>query len=461
MGVKKRPLSTDNGSRISTKRADSYDSNSLLSAFKSLGRKRPGIQQVIRKSSVFVPITDTDIQFYQHSKLANEIKEDTLQFVHHQDGLAYICIQDFSALELALALGFILGNKGKRWFAKENKDSMVVPRKVPLRGSFYIHKTCKVNQKTNDIPDGITISKYIQLNDFIEISIEQYGVGPLMDAIIKLSIGMVFRKSPAQVNCEFSNSLRESKLRSQIAMTTVPFLDKNLLIDEDELFKSNGPALQKSQDLLNAYVNSLREYNEAIPTLEKGDKNASRASPQPVVTKKAPAPASTSRYSGTRSVGQSTSRYGMPNGGSAGNNNGRTLNPQSRSLTSNYLTQEQVKEYSIATVKASIEAVQSKSPYQILKTYIKFPRHDYIDLLYDKLHDMRQETNCNVVVMNLNNVHESTSWFDSLDVAKHMENAKITSVPHPSTVRVVSIGGIGEHNVKALRLLLDVLNTKV
>ncbi|SCU95517.1 LANO_0E10594g1_1 [Lachancea nothofagi CBS 11611] len=455
MGVKKRPLSGGSGSRVRAKRADNYDACSLLSTYKFMSRKNTSVDKVIRKSVVLVSLTNEDVQFIQNSQLTQELKSKNLDFVLQEDGLSYLCAWNFRALELALILGFVFGNKGKQWLGKTTKDPWYVPREIPLRGSFYVHKSCKLHSGYDKAQVGITVSKFIDLADFTEVSVNTYGLTSMVEAISSFSSSINFRKPHHIVKEEFSNSLKALKLKNKIAMTTLPFLDKDILTNAEELSTGNAVILEKSKASLTNFVESLINHNEIVPSTEKETTDGfQQVAQEPEIPRRTTG--NTSRYSGnTSSVPSQTSTRENTNR----NTNGRTLDTQSRGMNANYLTQDQIRDYCVASVRASIEAVKAKSPYQILKTYIKCPRQHYVDLVYDNLNRLRSETNCNIVVMNLNNVHESASWFDSLDVAKHTKGTAIISVPHPSTVRAVSIGGIGEHNVKALQLLLELLET--
>ncbi|CAI4355132.1 CIC_collapsed_G0011100.mRNA.1.CDS.1 [Saccharomyces cerevisiae] len=118
------------------------------------------------------------------------------------------------------------------------------------------------------------------------------------------------------------------------------------------------------------------------------------------------------------------------------------------------MTQDEIKQHCIGTIKASMDAVKKKSSYQILKTYVRCPRQNYIDIVYQNLNDLRSKTNCNIVVLNLNNLHESQMWLESLNTTNYTSFAQ---APHPSTIRVISIGGVGEYIVKALELILNIL----
>ncbi|SCU93833.1 LAFA_0F18448g1_1 [Lachancea sp. 'fantastica'] len=459
MGVKKRPYSGGNGPRFKSKRQDSYDQSSLIATYRFFSRKKAETNTVIRRSAAFLLITNVEYSNLKSSKAFAEMRSDTLEFIQPDDGVNYLCIQNFTALDLALVLGFVFANRAKQWIGVGKEDPVYIPRQVPIRGSFYVHKSSQPAMGTRGPTNGVTVAQFTELWNFTEISVDRYGLPLLFDAICELLGNLSFKKSADRTKQEFPTRLRDLTLKRTIAVTSIPFLDRDILMDPATVSKINGPIIEESKKSLKSFVETVLKYNEAAPvkTTEatesaKAPSNTSRSS-----RKITP---STSRYSGSSNADQVSSRS-VPARPVGANGSGRTLDPQSRGSNANYLSQEQIRDYCIATVKASIDAVKSKSPYQILKTYIKCPRQHYVDLIYDNLHDLRSKTNCNAVVMNLNNVHESTAWFNSLNVSKHTKDSKIVSVPHPSTVRVVSIGGIGEHNLEALKLLLELLETQV
>lgn len=287
----------------------------------------------------------------------------------------------------------------------------------------------------------------IDLNYFREVAVDFHGVAEFLEAVARFMTTVRFQISPTRARRAFRESLRESRLRLNISMASTLYLERGLLIDHTASGQKNTEAVDKSRKALNTFVQTLMKYNEHTPEEQRSDTQSERVAVTGSGAARRP-PASSSRYNNNN---MTNSTNDVPP-----TSNVRTLDPQSRTMNSNFLSQEQITEYCIATIKASIEAVKSKSPYQIIKTYIKCPRQHYVDLVYDNLSSLRSETNCNIVVLNLNNVHESTSWFDSLQISKF---TKVTSVPHPSTVRVVSIGGIGEHNVKSLQLLLKLFSS--
>ncbi|SCU86964.1 LAME_0D08262g1_1 [Lachancea meyersii CBS 8951] len=458
MGVKKRPYSAGNGPKSRVKRADSYEPSSLVSAHRFFSRKSPDASTGIRRSAAFVPLTELEYSDFQDSKAFGEVQNDVLDFVQLENGISYLSIQDFSALDLALVLGFVFGNRGKQWVREGATDPVHVAREVPIRGNFYVHKSCGIAPETSKIRDGLTIAKFVELRDFTEIFVNCYGTGTLFESVCRLTKRLKFQKSAPRVKQEFPIRFRDLKSKRAIAMTTVPFLERGILMDSEALSKINRPVVEKSKTALNTFIEAVRRHNEVSSPATNQESVAT-----PRLTSQTPGPAkkagtSTSRYGGLTRTDQTATRN---NAVRSVNGDGRTLDAQSRTSSASYLNQEQIQDYCVASVKASIDTVKSKSPYQILKTYIKCPRQHYVDLVYDNLHDLRSKTNCNVVVMNLNNVHESATWFGSLDVAKYTKESKIVSVPHPSTVRVVSIGGIGEHNLEALKLLLNLLETKV
>ncbi|CUS24386.1 LAQU0S16e00518g1_1 [Lachancea quebecensis] len=441
MVVKKRPFSGGQGSRSNAKKPDISDNSSLLSIAEALSRRNTNATKVIKKSQVFISLTALEAKQLGSCNLDELMSNETLRLVEKDDNVSYLDLSSFSSLQLALVLCSIFGIKSKQWLGKPASDVKLIPSNIPLRGSFYVHKTCNV-PRDGLAPQkrGISISKVIDITNFVEVSVNYYGATSFVEGIVDFASSLRFQRSTNSVKSEFHEGLRDKLLASEMLIATVPFLEKGLLVGNEEAAKTNSAVIDKTRKSLERFAQELIKANNDIPE-EKRDESG---------------PQDLSNASNPEWKSNSTaSRYGSSNHANAVRNtkasNGRTLDPQSRGLNSNFLTQEQITDYCKATVQASIEAVKSKSPYQIIKTYIKCPRVYYVDLLYEHLSKLRSETNCNIVVLNLNNVHESTSWFDSLNVSKF---TSVSSIPHPSTVRVVSIGGIGEHNVKSLQLLL-------
>ncbi|CAR23508.1 Snu56p [Lachancea thermotolerans CBS 6340] len=441
MGVKKRPFSGGQGSRSNTKKPDVHESSSLLSIAEAVSQRNTNVTKVIKKSQIFVSLTALEAKQLSRCKLEELANNQSLQLIEKEGNVSYLDFSNFSSLQLALVLCSIFGIKSKQWLGKSTSDSRSIPRNIPLRGSFYIHKTCKVpRDHPESLKCGISVSRVVDITNFVEVSIDIYGATSFIEGLTRFASFLKFQKSENWVKSEFYEGLRNKWLVSEMSIAAVPFLERGLLVNNNEIAKTNSALIEKTRKSLEGFAQDLIKNNNETP-MEKRDESEAQGL--------------TSTSISERKSSSNTSRYSVSTHDSATRStkagSGRTLDPQSRSLNSNFLTQEQITDYCKATIQASIEAVKSKSPYQIIKTYIKCPRVYYVDLLYEHLNRLRSETNCNIVVLNLNNVHESTSWFGSLKVSKF---TSVSSIPHPSTVRVVSIGGIGEHNVKSLQLLL-------
>lgn len=74
--------------------------------------------------------------------------------------------------------------------------------------------------------------------------------------------------------------------------------------------------------------------------------------------------------------------------------------------------------------------------------------------MFSNLDELRNKSNCNIVVLHYNNEHESKQWLDGLDLTRYIRGQ---DEPNASTVRILSIGGVAEYIVTALEGILALL----
>lgn len=340
----------------------------------------------------------------------------------------YVCLQGFSLLDCCLVISIIFGYKNKRWISPEDSgDFFTIPKGLNVSGTFYLPSSC-TGYSARDIPN-LRESQFQTHYNFKEYYISSTSLSQIFQSLVAFFRGIKFGKPGKVTSFHFSKTLNQIYQTIDLSVRELPFSREDLY-NPKSLAKLNLPSIEKSKNNLQSYAQELIKYNFSLePTSSPPNKNG-----------------------GQTTITHSSSRQSTPSrSNSSFANANHTTSHGSRP---NFMTQDQIKQHCIGTVKASQEVVRAKSPYQILKTYVKCPRQGYIDQVYQNLNDLRAQTNCNIVVLNLSNLHESRPWFDSLDVSRF---TTYTQQPHPSTVRVVSIGGVGEHVQQALELIYKIL----
>ncbi|SCU81098.1 LAMI_0B04808g1_1 [Lachancea mirantina] len=445
MAPKRKPKNQITKPNYKLQRPGLLDSASIATVYRGLTRK---IQKrtPLRNAQLFIPLSATladIIDETQFSGLQTGVLQTRKTPDHEQ---AFLSFSNFNPLECAYVLSFLFYN-GSRQCARDSKDHWTVPKGAHLRGSFYVYKSCDVSPETSTMKPKksvldsarahyqINVSEVSDVAHFKEVYVSGLGLLDFMQATMELIERLRFRSCPSHLSELFGMKLAEKSSLAAVKINEIPFIAKGLLIDTSDVAKTNADVLEKSRVALNKFAQDLTstELKSETPALAdaKGTSARNAHDNQPNQRKHA----RTTNQNASNAIPRDTTSH-------RGNSPG-------------FLSQEQINHYCIATIKASVDLVKTKSSYQILKTYIKYPRQFYLDLLYDNLDRMRASTNCNIVVLNLSNVHEAGPWLDSLNTSKYTE---VKSSPHPNTTRVVSIGGIGEHIVQALQMLLELLN---
>lgn len=452
MPTRKRPTTPVAKPQAKKVRRFQNDKSRSQDIWKELDRVRTSYDNadaVLKNSCLFIPVlTKSAISQYADcvGSLHEYIDSKKLQLHKVKSDYGFISLKQFSLLDCCLVLAALLALKNKRWVAANTTDYFNVPSNVSLSGTFYlpVGSIAPPIIKTYYLV-SIGSSRYRAVMDFEEFYVDApsgINLAPFME-----SVSLLFSQT------KFNNPKGVLKLFRQRFKTVHESLTLNLhdssrvqslLVDTAMMAKENAPLLKTSKDNLQSYAQDLVSYNNQTTPL---DNSSSREGSYQTAgdgvdaAKRLP-----SRQQAAPSV--QTER---PNGHQVPGNSGTRI-----SSNSSFMTQQQIKEHCIATVEASIDVMKTKSPYQIFRLYVKCPRQHYVDVIYQNLNDLRSQTNCNIVVLNLNNLHESDSWFDSLDISPY---TKSVQRPHPSTVRVVSVGGIGEHITKALALIHDILSS--
>ncbi|GAV54736.1 hypothetical protein ZYGR_0AS00580 [Zygosaccharomyces rouxii] len=369
----------------------------------------------------FVPCINALHKYVDSGKLKLQLCDDCVI-------PGYVCLQGFSLMDCCLVISILFGYKNKRWFApNDSQDFFTVPKGLNVSGTFYLPSSC-TGYNVRNVPN-LRESQFQTHYNFKEYYISSTSLSQTIQSLMTFFHDIKFGKSSRVTSTYFSKALNQIYQTLDLSMRELPFMGEGLY-NPTSLTKINLPSIEKSKNNLQRYAQELIKYNSSLePTSSPSSKNERQAT-----------------------ATHSTTRQGTPS--RTNSSVGSGSNTAAHGSRPNFMTQDQIKQHCVATVKASQEVVKAKSPYQILKTYVKCPRQGYIDKVYQNLNDLRAQTNCNIVVLNLNNLHESRPWFDSLNVSKFTTYAQ---QPHPSTVRVVSIGGVGEHVQKALELIYKIL----
>lgn len=381
-------------------------------------------ESAIANSYLFIPIFSRDEDYEPCIDALEDYIGPTKLQLHGCAGTvpAYVVLLNFSLMDCCLVLTTLFGFKSKKWTTpSHSKDYFSIPRELVLSGCFYLPNSCTRHDNKN-VP--IYESRFETSYNFKEYYIKPHtNPRHFMRSVAAFFSDVKFCKSAKITSKHFSRALAKSYGPVEVGIKEIPFLGEGLY-NVAQLAKTNLPLIENAKMNMQTYAQDLIKYNSAALSTENPVSNSKTQASRP---SQSPKPQQ-----------QSSMR----------------TNTSSIASRPNFMTQDQIKQHCTATVKASQEVVKTKSPYQILKTYVKCPRQGYIDKVYQNLNELRAQTNCNIVVLNLNNLHEARPWFDLLDVSKFTSHAQ---QPHPSTVRVVSIGGIGEHVIKALDLIYNIM----
>ncbi|AMD20999.1 HEL282Cp [Eremothecium sinecaudum] len=407
------------------------------SIWKSLPRLREretDIDNTIKSSHVFLILSNEEKLYLK--KFIKDISEviDSKKYVFHE---RCVELRNFHIMDCCVFLAFVMINLNKFWRKSNENDSCSIIKPFLLRCSIFIHQSCQVkapipSRKTSFQSQLAHVSK---VPGFKQIEFRSNDLKDLMSGILHQVSNWKFQPPKGSLHKEFADVLSVEKSRLTSAILQLPFFDK--VMNLEMAAASNALVIEESKKRLQEHAIKLQEYNDLV--VVQKPKNTEEAKPQASENSRP------SRHIGASGASSSTSRY-------QGSVNTHTATDGStyfhdRKQNSNYVSADDIRKYCIATVDASMDVVAGKSASQITRAYVKCPR-TLVDILYQKLTDIRSESNCNIVILNMQTVHESTAWFDKLNV---QEYSRVS--PPPSTVRVVSIGGVGENCKRALRLL--------
>lgn len=414
--------------------------------WKNLDRVRTsynGAESVMKNSYLFITVfTKSAIAEYNSciKSLHEYVDAEKLQLIELEADYGFLMLKSFTLLDCCLVLTVLFALKNKRWIAANASEYFSIPSNVALAGCIYLPENFTGTEKRYQSPISISESHFNSILGFRELSFSassNISLTSFMDSLSTLFSTMKFGKSTGAIVQRFHKAFRHYQNRLNLSLHEGS-LPVGIMFDMAKVRRENLPNIENSKRNLKAYAEQVVTFNNQA-SLKKDVSTKEDTEDTNNVTKQVPNRQQASDHSGS-------SRNLMLASGANHSNSGNN----------NFMTQDQIKEHCVATIKASMDVLKTKSPYQIFKLYVKCPRQDYADIVYQNLNDLRSQTNCNIVILNLNNLHESNPWFDSLDVGPY---TSFVQRPHPSTVRVISIGGIGEHMIKALDAISKVLST--
>lgn len=454
MPVKKRLFqqgAIPNSKRQRKTHDDFFQSQDL---WKNLDRVRTSYNEaesVMKNSCLFITVfTKSAIAEYKSclKSLHEYVDAEKLQLIELEADYGFIMLKSFTLLDCCLVLTVLFALKNKRWIAANSSEYFNIPSNVALAGCIYLPENFTGTEKRYQSPISISESHFNSILGFKELSFSassNISLTSFMDSLSTLFSTIKFGKSTGAIVQRFYKAFRhyQNGLNLGLHENSLPV---GVMFDMAKVRRENLPKIENSKLNLKAYAEQVVTFNNQA-SLKKDVSTKEDTEDTNNVAKQVPnrqQAYSSDHTSASDHLG--SSRNLMLASGASHSNSGNN----------NFMTQDQIKEHCVATIKASTDVLKTKSPYQIFKLYVKCPRQDYVDIIYQNLNDLRSQTNCNIVILNLNNLHESNPWFDSLDVAPY---TTFVQRPHPSTVRVISIGGVGEHMIKALDAISKVLST--
>lgn len=387
---------------------------------------------------------------------STKLLTDNLQY----HNLICIILKDFNLLDVTMFLAVLCSLNDKYWYQNDDTFSMKISKNTKLNGSFFITKNC-FRPKQNKIPYNshnfsIEESSINKLAKFKEININSrcdrsltFFITGIADFLSSIKFGKHSNDIVKQFRIEL-NGYYKSLASSLLSLPIPP----TSLIDCSLLKEKNSPITSYSKKILSDFVKGpipqekakiqRSETSAALPngvnksiTTKNVKQNANENWENKIASRNASANVTQQKFNR-----QLTTNTGIHNNNIITQRNG-------------YLSPLEIKQHCIATINSTIDFVKSRKPGEILKTYVRCPKQNCIDKIFQNLDQLRTQTNCNIVVLNLNNIHESDPWFKDLDLSKYTK----ISVPPPSTIRVISVGGMNEYIIRALTLITNIISS--
>lgn len=406
------------------------------------------IDKKIKYSQVFIKITPEQRLklpiFLADLKRALELDTITLYEM-------FIELKSFTLLEGCVAVTAILNYLHKTGATPTNVKYWDINAASLLRGTVLVHKSVKVAQteSTSDLlfrkaskprPFKCQLATVCSIQHFKEIYLEGETIWDWMKGLLNILNEWKFRPVNGSVTELLEHKANHERQRIVSSFSELAFLKG--LLDPEFLNRQNKRLIDIDNKELETFMTELQQYNEKELTIaakaskDTKLKNSAAASPTNLRQK---AVTATSRYKGGNNIPIKVNERRLQH------------NTPSRAPQHSVVSSQDLHRYCIATIKASISKVTEKSAFQIIKSYVKYPRSQ-IDLIYDNLNQIKSKTNCNVVILNLQTIHESNTWFEQLPISVNID-------PPPSATRVISVGGVGGKCKVALEMILTLLET--
>lgn len=469
MSINKRPLSSD-GNNISTtnnkryKRYNNQDvykfeSQDIGENIERLRIKRANSELTIKNSILFMTFPQNNslqkcIEFSHKYISTTKLITNNLNFAN----LTCIILKDFNLLDVTMFLTIFCSLNDKYWLQADKNFTLKISKDIRLNGNIFFPKNClkpnrskRSNNFYNMNIQESYIDKLVKFKEFnISLSYNKslsYFVMGIADFISSFKFSKYSNDTIRQFQIETKGYYKNLSLN----LLNLP-IPPTSLMDCNLLKETNSPIIENSNKVLLDFMKDPKSTKEVQPV--KSVENFSKVEEARKVTqmintnnviKKAHEKWNNKPTNRNDDINVSHQKFNPPIQNNSNNNIHKT----------GYLTPIEIKQHCIATINTTIDFVRSKKSGDILKTYIRCPKQNCIDKIFQNLDQLRTQTNCNIVVLNLNNIHESDPWFKNLDLSKYTK----VSIPPASTIRVISIGGMNEYIVKALNLITNIINS--
>ncbi|CAD1783312.1 similar to Saccharomyces cerevisiae YDR240C SNU56 Component of U1 snRNP required for mRNA splicing via spliceosome [Maudiozyma barnettii] len=386
-------------------------------------------------------------------ELHKYIEHDTLELQKQNESTAILILKNFSILDCCLTISVISNLTSGRSLSSLSKSYFTVPNDIELNCTLFFfsnfkHSKSRLRYSKENIDFRVSIAPFGLVQKISEVHISTSAgktLSHFMQGLANFISEIKFGKHPQRIDRYITTRLANYRKILILNMSGLRFPEHDMF-DPTELEK-NRQLLTRSQESLSEYKVNIQKYKKSLVSTSIETKAGNTANAEP------------SQNVNAHSMAQSNGsiRFDLKNE----NNNidhtqVTTTTYQAFPEKRGFLSQDQIKEHCIANISASRDVVKNKDGNEIFKMYIRIPKLKYIDMIYQNLNDLRNQTNCNIVVLNLNNLAESEPWLASLDLAKY---TSVTQPPHPSTVRVVSIGGVSEYILNTLDLISGIMKS--
>lgn len=468
MSYRKRPYSNANSNSYYTAPAKRYkkypnksgnnseniETQDLRAKLARIERHRSNANEVIRNSILFIEVPNAQVTEDAIEFLSRHVSPNRLQYFkpNEVNSSCFAILKNFTLLDCSLIIPVLFALKDKTWIQPYNKDFTDISIDLHINGTVYVPKNCYWSKDAqikesllSTVNFSVLESKVSKLSHFRQFDLKLHNGSSLtyfVNGLVDFLGSLKFGKVPKGVQHQFEMILNSYNNNLNIHLKETPLIG-NALFDLSRIRSQNEPLIAVTKKNVEQYSTQLQSGDS-----ESGQYEFSK-------NKQAEAHgtvhgANNSRWNNSKITNGDSKRYASPNTTMPVPSTGNEILNKPK-----FLSPDEIKQHCIGTIKASIDAVKKMPSDTIFKAYIKCPKHVYSDKLHQSLDSIRAKTNCNVVILHISNIYESEKWLKSLNMSKY------TSVNDPpsSTVKVASIGGIGEYMVKALEMINKIMNS--